>query len=150
MNTQVFILFANKLSGSLKARHYLELDCDILAFPDETGASEVRVFDLVDSKSRAAGLAALIDLLDTQGSVRVIAAGGDGTLVWVIEECLRFPSGVQHLRSHTEFQGTGKSFYSSGEILFAFVHHCPAVGLALSLWYLANMRSSSSGENPGP
>ena len=56
------------------------------------------------------------------------------TVPWelqVIEECLRFPSGVQHFRSHTEFQRTGKSFYSSGEILFAFVHHCPAVGSAL-------------------
>jgi diacylglycerol kinase family enzyme len=92
-NVHVFI-YCNPTSGGNKARKLLELPGGVNAFDYEVSDLEcrvhVKVFDLKTASSREEGFQALKAMRESgEKSVRAVAAGGDGTVKWVISELER-------------------------------------------------------------
>ena len=79
------ILFANSASGSTKAKAYLNLKQSVLSLPIKDKKLNIFIYDLLDHPSRIEGTQKAKLLLESNDSLRVIVAGGDGSLIWVIE-----------------------------------------------------------------
>lgn len=88
MDSTVYI-FANTASGSCKAAKYIDLQTHQLQLMLPLGAFNVRFFNLKNPESRAQGFRDLAVMsYETTDPIRVVACGGDGSFVWVVEECL--------------------------------------------------------------
>ena len=99
VTTYRVVVFCNADSGGGKARVLINnLPAEFGISVPALGDLAVLVFNFKDPASRAKGLAAVASMRNAQG-VRIIVAGGDGTVKWVIQElklidCLAFPLGV--------------------------------------------------------
>ena len=80
------ILFANPRAGSTLAKEYLQLP-DGQAYVTVEGR-EIRllVFDLLDAGSKSIGLQAVREAANSTAEVRVLVAGGDGSLIWLLQD----------------------------------------------------------------
>jgi diacylglycerol kinase family enzyme len=93
-------VFANPSSGGGRAKLVIDNLPRFFRFPAPAlGAIDVHVYDLKNEAVRSKGFLALEEARDLGLSVRIIVAGGDGTVKWLIAElfrlrCLDFPLGV--------------------------------------------------------
>lgn len=78
-------LFANSASGGNKAKHYLKLEEDKINFTIDKLEVELFIFNLLDAGSRSEGVRA-VQIASEREKVRVVVAGGDGSMIWVLEE----------------------------------------------------------------
>ena len=79
------ILFANPGSGSNKAKGYLEKDSDTINYTLSSHDVFLHIFNLQDQESRKNACDEIKSLLENIDILRVIIAGGDGSLIWAIE-----------------------------------------------------------------
>lgn len=103
MESTYAFIFCNPTSGGNKAARLLELPCGSNAFDfedKELGVKiSVKVFNLKAKESKEEGFKDLRAARDEGKKIRAIAAGGDGTVKWVISElvkvaCVEVPIGV--------------------------------------------------------
>jgi len=85
-----FFIFTNPISGGYRASALTKLDVEKMIFSTfkPNGANvEVNFFSIIDDENRKAGLKLLKSLQhDDSLELRVIVGGGDGTVMWLIEE----------------------------------------------------------------
>jgi diacylglycerol kinase (ATP) len=79
------ILFANPKSGSNLAQEYLKLNKEEVKFDTSQAVVNLYIFNLIDEKNRLAGCSKAKELISATKPLRVMIAGGDGSLIWVIE-----------------------------------------------------------------
>lgn len=82
------ILFANPKSGSNKAQAYLDLQDKKFTIKVKEGDIKVNIFNLQEEQGRVEGCAKARELISLQMNVRIIVAGGDGSLIWAIQSCI--------------------------------------------------------------
>ena len=86
LNTSVpLILFANPGSGSHLAQQYLNLKKSKIFVSLSSCIADVYIYNLQSEQSRQAGSEKIFELTQTHSNLRVIIAGGDGSLLWLIE-----------------------------------------------------------------
>lgn len=88
--TLKMVLFANPLSGSNKAKKFLKLTTKSLSF--EVGSTTIKLYlyELTSEMGRLSGIQKIDKLLEkSEDKIKVLVAGGDGSLIWVIEELLK-------------------------------------------------------------
>jgi diacylglycerol kinase (ATP) len=88
-----FFVFVNPTSGGNKAAAFTKLSAEKMIFP-ELGPKHVHVelsiYSLKDPKSKNRGLDILKTFQhDKKYEIRIIVGGGDGTIMWVIEEMIK-------------------------------------------------------------
>lgn len=85
--TNEAILFANPRSGSNKAAEYLKIPNGQIKLSTASNTTYIHIFDLTNEDSRSQGMLKIKDILSSMDSdfVRVIIAGGDGSLIWTVE-----------------------------------------------------------------
>ena len=82
LNTSVpLILFANPGSGSHLAQQYLNLKKSKLFVSLSSCIADVYIYNLQSEQSRQAGSEKIFELTQTHSNLRVIIAGGDGSLL---------------------------------------------------------------------
>lgn len=80
------ILFANPRAGGTLAKEYLQLPDGQTSFTVEGRTVKVLVFDLLDAASKKTGLQAVRGAVNDTAEVRVLVAGGDGSLIWLLQD----------------------------------------------------------------
>ena len=83
------LLFANPNSGSKKSKKYLELNASLISLKILNQKVDLYIFNLCNQESLSEGVLCLQSLLLNKKSLRVVVTGGDGSLVWVIQEMLQ-------------------------------------------------------------
>mmetsp|Transcript_2700 Transcript_2700/g.6009 ORF Transcript_2700/g.6009 Transcript_2700/m.6009 type:complete len:407 (+) Transcript_2700:84-1304(+) len=113
-NLPVFI-FANPASGSCRASEYIELQAPYLQLFLPDAIFEVRIHDLQNLENKASGFKdlAIMSQGPLEQKIRVIACGGDGTFVWVIEECLKAQADISKILFCLMPFGTGNDLAAS-------------------------------------
>ena len=84
------ILLANPKSGSNKARAYLSHSSRIYHLKHPSKTVNIHIFSLQETESRAEACAKALELLQFSNFVRVIIAGGDGSLIWAVDTFTSF------------------------------------------------------------
>ena len=88
----VFV-YCNPSSGGNKARELLHLPIQKTNFAYEDQNLnyniQVRIYDLKTKESREEGFKELFEFKKTGAKIRAVAAGGDGTVKWVISELVK-------------------------------------------------------------
>jgi len=101
------VLFANPVSGSKEAKLYLDTKARSLSLVTSRGLVDLHIFDLSNSKARKEGVVFLESLVEHHKEVRVIVAGGDGSLIWAIEEISKASLDLSQIKFGTMPFGTG-------------------------------------------
>ena len=101
------VLFANGKSGSNQAKKYLKLHSDSLNLKTNLGKVELTIADLQNPEDREKGIQEIKSLLETFEKFRVVVAGGDGSLIWVIEELLKHQLDISSIEFGILPFGTG-------------------------------------------
>ena len=84
-------LFANPKSGSTLAKEYLEMEGGQAVFSIDGNDITLHVFNLLDPESKQTGLTAVHSATSSATTeVRVLVAGGDGSLIWLLQDLVRF------------------------------------------------------------
>lgn len=83
------VLFANPRAGSTQAKEYLELPDGQASFTVEGREVALLVFDLLDAESKNAGLQTVRKAANSTVEVHVLVAGGDGSLIWLLQDLVR-------------------------------------------------------------
>ena len=86
-STTEAILFANPKSGSNSAAEYLKEEDRKYKLSSASETTYFYIYDLTSSEDRNSAVLKIRDLtsIPRQAPIRVIVAGGDGSLIWVIE-----------------------------------------------------------------
>jgi diacylglycerol kinase (ATP) len=109
----VFI-FANPASGSCKAAKYTDIQASFMQLYSPSVVYEVHIYDLQTRHIKETGFTQLAtQLAESPEDVRVVVCGGDGTFVWVVEECLRYTLDISRLLLCLMPFGTGNDLACS-------------------------------------
>ncbi|GBG30125.1 Diacylglycerol kinase [Hondaea fermentalgiana] len=141
---QVFVM-VNGSSGGNAARALLELGQDTLDFEDNQGRPcRAWFFDFKDADSHKRGMERVTaESTARRKNLRVVAAGGDGTVKWVLSELIR--CGLEHLPIGVIPFGTGNDF--SRAMGFGASAPVPLVGahmLALKKLMIATLEAQEA------
>ena len=82
------ILFANTKSGSNKAKKYLELKTELLCLKTNLGSVNLQIFSLQAESELSLGIEHIKSMVAAGEYIRVVVAGGDGSLIGVIEQVI--------------------------------------------------------------
>lgn len=90
-STTEAILFANPKSGSNKAAEYLKLEDRKYKISSASETVYFNIYDLTSNDDRVSAVIKIKELLSIAhaGPLRVIVAGGDGSLIWTIENLIK-------------------------------------------------------------
>jgi len=109
-----FFLFVNSGSGDSKAALLTKLQVERMTFSDfnPNGAEvELRIHRLNDAQSRDSGMKALKKLqLQGESNLRVIVGGGDGSIMWAVQEMIKADIDFDRCPIGTIPFGTGNDF----------------------------------------
>lgn len=84
------VLFANTASGSSKAKEYIQLNSELHQLRTKLGTVDLFIYHLNDGDSCKNGALRCQNILENAERLRVMAAGGDGTLIYVMETLLKY------------------------------------------------------------
>lgn len=101
------ILFANPRSGSTLAAEYLKLEGGRTSVSLASGPVTVLVFNILDSESKRSGFEAVRAHLRPDAVVRVFVAGGDGSLIWMLQDLIEEGLPLDRVAVSTLPFGTG-------------------------------------------
>ena len=73
----------------------------------------MKLFDMCEESSRGRGLEEVKELVEAHEDVVVVVCGGDGTILWVVEEVLKTGVPVERVRFGVIPIGTGNDFSRS-------------------------------------
>lgn len=107
------VLFSNPISGSQLGKEYIDLKVSNMTFNEHFELIEVLIYDLTEETSRNAGVQKLNELLLYEEKVRVVTAGGDGSLSWLIWTCLAFSVDIARVEFGILPFGTGNDLAAS-------------------------------------
>lgn len=108
-----FALFVNTVSGSKVGTDYLTLASEEVTFKNKKGPTiHIFIFDLFDVVSRKRGLQVVKDNQDLH-DMRVIICGGDGTVLWVVQEVVDAGISIDNITFGIIPIGTGNDFSRS-------------------------------------
>ncbi|EER17160.1 diacylglycerol kinase, putative, partial [Perkinsus marinus ATCC 50983] len=110
-------IFVNPTSGGNKAGELMKLGMEKMSFQDKGLEADVSIFDIREGPSgEKPAFMQLRDLLDSpQGPamgdyVRVVVAGGDGTVMWVLQELIQHGINTDRVCIGIIPFGTGNDF----------------------------------------
>ncbi|KAF4660622.1 hypothetical protein FOL46_006064 [Perkinsus olseni] len=105
-------IFINPTSGSNRASEYLTLGLQHMRFRDNT--CDVYIFDISDgvsgSKPAFVQLAAHGNTRDASHPIRVLVAGGDGTIMWFLDEAIKHSVDIDSIAIGVIPFGTANDF----------------------------------------
>jgi diacylglycerol kinase (ATP) len=109
-----FLIFVNPGSGDSKAALLVRLDVEKMIFstfnPKDADV-EVHIYNLRDSVNRAKGLTTLKALEELgESHIRVIVGGGDGSIMWAVQEMISAEVSFEKCAIGTIPFGTGNDF----------------------------------------
>jgi Sphingosine kinase and enzymes related to eukaryotic diacylglycerol kinase len=102
------VLFINEKSGSNKARNYLSLSSPFQVFDNTI----LHIFNILSESSRKEGIKTVEYLLNNNDTVKVFIAGGDGSLIPIIEEIILEKIDLSRVHFGVLPFGTGNDFSS--------------------------------------
>lgn len=109
-----FLLFVNNGSGDSKAALLTKLDVERMIFSTfnpQDADIEVRIYSLRDPANREKGINTLKKLqAENLTKVRVIVGGGDGSIMWAVQEMIAAHVNFEKLVIGTIPFGTGNDF----------------------------------------
>lgn len=109
-----FLLFINSKSGGGLGNEYLTLNAKTIKLLASGGTrAYVHLFDLFSQVDREFGLKNAQELCKTEKNVNIIVCGGDGTILWAIEEALKFGIDPEQVCFGVIPIGTGNDFSRS-------------------------------------
>ncbi|CAG9310217.1 unnamed protein product [Blepharisma stoltei] len=106
------VLFANTSSGSTKAREYINLNSELHSIATKNGTVDLYIYHLNDENSKRNGALRCLFLLEKVERLKVMAAGGDGTLIYVMETLLSFNVNISSIDFGILPFGTGNDLAS--------------------------------------
>jgi len=106
LKSAVFCFFVNEGSGGNNGKLLLEMGVEEAKMKEGI----VRIYNLKDPEARRAGMEAVA--FDSKGECRVyvIACGGDGSVIWVIDELIRYKPDYNKIVLGVVPLGTGNDF----------------------------------------
>jgi len=110
----IFFVFVNNGSGDSKAALLTKLQVERLVFsnfnPNDSEV-ELRIYSLKDTESRNNGMKTLKQLqLQGVSNLRVIVGGGDGSIMWAVQEMIKVDIDFDKCPIGTIPFGTGNDF----------------------------------------
>lgn len=107
------MLFVNTVSGSKVGTDYLTLASEEVTFKNKKGPTiHIFIFDLFDVVSRKKGLE-VVKEHENAFDTRIIICGGDGTVLWVIQEVIDAGISISRVAFGIIPIGTGNDFSRS-------------------------------------
>jgi diacylglycerol kinase (ATP) len=114
---QLIYIFVNPTSGGNEASTFIKTGVDYYHFGEPGHVSHVYISDIREgSRGNKAGFRKLAtetmenDCVSPENPVRVVVAGGDGTVVWAMQEALEHKVPMDHVAFGTVPYGTGNDF----------------------------------------
>ena len=113
MKDIAFVLFINTVSGSKVGHEYLSLEAEEINFRvTNTPSIHVFFYDLFDVPNRMKGLQTVKRYQD-EYDMRVIICGGDGSVLWVVQEVIDAGADLEKIIFGIIPIGTGNDFSRS-------------------------------------
>jgi len=110
----IFCIFVNPGSGDSQAALLTKLDIERMLFStlkSKDVSAEVLIFNLRDPTSRLAGLNTVRALQEAgHTNIRIIVGGGDGSIMWMVQEMIKERVGFEQCAIGTIPFGTGNDF----------------------------------------
>ncbi|CAK65676.1 unnamed protein product (macronuclear) [Paramecium tetraurelia] len=103
-----YYLFYNSGSGGNRGQQFLQLDQKELSFNIKDSHCRVKFYNICDSKSREVGLQQIMK--QKQENIHVVMAGGDGSIMWIVELLLQHQVSIHSCIIIPFPFGTGNDF----------------------------------------